>query len=54
MKIYECDPEKNKTCEKTFCAALYSDGECRHTTHEEYKKDGTEGIEKDEFLKMDA
>lgn len=54
MMIYECDPEKHKTCKRTFCAALYDDGLCSHTTHEEYKKDGTEGIEESEFYKMDA
>ena len=54
MMFYECDPEKNKTCTKTFCALLHSDGQCSHTTHEEYKKDGTEGIEESEFYKMDS
>ena len=49
MMIYECDPEKYTTCKKTACGEL-----CFHTTHEEYKKDGTEGIEESEFYKMDS
>ena len=32
MKLYLCDPKKNKECKKTMCRNL-----CRHTTNREYR-----------------
>jgi len=32
MKLYLCDPKKNRECEKTHCKKP-----CRHTTNEKYR-----------------
>ena len=40
--IYWCDPAKNYLCAKTGCFIF--NGPCHKTTHEEFKKDGTEAI----------
>lgn len=40
--LYECDPEKNDSCKKTGCHI--HNGECYYTTHEQYRKDGTESL----------
>lgn len=43
MVLYLCDPEKNAVCKKTFCAHLYSDGECIATTNPECAQLGKDG-----------
>ena len=35
MAIYDCDPAKNNTCDKTNC--FVNGGGCKHTTKEECK-----------------
>lgn len=37
VTLYPCDPEKNTLCKKTNC--FMNGGECRRTTHEEYREE---------------
>lgn len=39
--FYECDPEKNKECEKSFCHREGEVGFCSKTTNPEYAKEGS-------------
>ena len=37
MKLYLCDPEKNKECKKTTCYKENPYGTCMLTTHKKYR-----------------
>ena len=37
-KLYFCNPIKNYMCNKRHCAYLHDNGECRLTSHEEFKQ----------------
>lgn len=39
--FYECDPEKNKECDKSFCRGENGIGYCSKTTNPDYAKDGS-------------
>lgn len=39
--FYECDPEKNRECDKTFCREQDGIGYCAKTTNSEYAKEGS-------------
>lgn len=39
--FYECDPEKNRECDKAFCRGPEGIGYCAKTTKPEYAKEGS-------------
>lgn len=36
--LYLCDPIKNASCKKTFCAYRHYGGMCKHTLNPEYAR----------------
>ena len=50
-KIYVCDPNLNKKCDKSYCAHMWEDGPCKYTIHKEYALIGTKPIKIEEFEK---
>ena len=37
MKLYLCDPKKNRGCKKTMCYKTGCNDPCRHTTNKKYR-----------------